>query len=431
MSSGAAGAAAALRGTFAALAITLNPRVLRAAGDGDDGQALRRVLRDAPPPIADVARWWSAQDRSAREELLRSIPRAIGNLDGVDWADRFAANARTVARERDAVEQALASDPSNAELRARRRGLKLWASERRVLPEPRTGGEHTVRGHDLLGYDPEEGAVIEYSGPLADDGRGPWPGLDGLLLFVPGSETAPETIRYETNRADALRRDARPRTLGAITWANASFPSSLGEAARGTPAKRWGARLAHFGADLATRFAGDLVVVAFSFGGSIVGSAQALGFAPDRVLHLASAGLGPGVAAPSDYPHGDGTAHYALIAPEDSSVGFSQGLEFREWGHGASPLTAPGVTRLESGYRVDGERSSGLVRGHMGVWEPGSGAARQILAVVAGRDAELYAEPVYRGSDPDTGVALLDSPLHEPDYRPRRIPVPVRTAPRG
>jgi len=162
----------------------------------------------------------------------------------------------------------------------------------------------------------------------------------------------------------------------------------------------------------------DLTVLGHSYGGSIVGSAEAHGLRVERVVQIASAGAF--VDDVRAYTAGEcGTRRFSMTAPGDP-IQLVQGAGFRtrdeieqslrtvvgvlplplkplapavtlgvavvsadplQIGHGLDPDLVPGVTRLETGVRPDGHTP---VSGHGGMFEPGSTAWRNLLAVMRG-----------------------------------------------
>ncbi|MGO2111916.1 MAG: hypothetical protein ACTH31_09900, partial [Pseudoclavibacter sp.] len=57
----------------------------------------QRRLVDAPPRAAVVRVWWAGLSDEVRADLASFAPLAVGNLDGVPWPARSAANHRTLA----------------------------------------------------------------------------------------------------------------------------------------------------------------------------------------------------------------------------------------------------------------------------------------------------------------------------------------------
>jgi hypothetical protein len=123
------------------------------------------------------------------------------------------------------------------------------------------------------------------------------------------------------------------------------------------------------------------------------------------------------------YPATAKVPHYSLMAPKDYLVGISQSLEFGDLGHGGSPLTADGFTRLETGYRTAGDASSGQIEGHSEIWDFQGSTTEQMYNVIAGERVELYAEPEVIYTDPYSGRSTYSNPIMEPGYEPDMVNV--------
>src|SRR5690606_35272964 len=86
--------------------------LLEALGTSDEVTVRRLVaehpdaldaLQATPPDVAGVAAWWSALEPNARRSLLDAAPGVVGNLEGVPFAVRDAANREHLQRMIDAV----------------------------------------------------------------------------------------------------------------------------------------------------------------------------------------------------------------------------------------------------------------------------------------------------------------------------------------
>lgn len=288
-----------------------------------------------------------------------------------------------------------------------------WLAGRIVLRRP--DGSVVRQPHQLLRFDPRgDGEVVEVLGDL-DRAR-------HLTVFVPG--TGSDLHRYRGTLARMVPFAAAAPHLALVVWQGADFPDQpfddgvlpvrehVVAAAYRDAADRAGPALAADVAGLvvAAPHAGrDVTVLGHSYGGSIVGSAVQHGLAADRVVHVASAGTY------TEHPAGRGPRLFSMTAPDDP-IQLSQGHDLRDapqWlatvsppavaplalpvgaalrglvppgqvGHGADPDTAPGVVRLDTGRFDDSCR---LVRGHSGMFTPGSTAWRNLLAT-------MTAEPV-------------------------------------
>jgi hypothetical protein len=150
------------------------------------------------------------------------------------------------------------------------------------------------------------------------------------------------------------------------------------------------------------------------------------------VLYVAAAGMGDGVSGVDDFPHTSDVPHYAMMSRNDMVVGLIQGREGDLHAlHGQSTLTADGVTRLETGvidatradsddiedYNVPGNGTPSAIDSHSSLYTPGSTAFENMVAVITGGQAEVYAENeiIVAGGQPIT-IDGIDRDDYEPVY---------------
>ena len=103
--------------------------------------------------------------------------------------------------------------------------------------------------------------------------------------------------------------------------------------------------------------------IGHSYGGSIVGTAEALGLTADRTLYVAAAGAGVGVDDPGDWHNRNpDVLRFSMTAPGD----FIEAVQGIPGGpHGADPDEMNGVIRLATGIlrrRSVGGRPTGAQR---------------------------------------------------------------------
>jgi hypothetical protein len=365
---------------------------------------------------------------------------------GAPPAARYAANRVLVAADLDAVLTRLASAPPGA-ARAR---LGRAAAQRREwlhgwLTLPRADGSVRRRRHQLLHFDPRgDGEVVEVLGDL---GR-----ARHVAVFVPG--TGSDLQRYPGTLARMLPFAAADPRLAVVVWQGADFPDQPFDdgvlpvrehviaAAYRDAADRAGPALAEDVADLRRAAASDadVTVLGHSYGGAIVGSALRHGLHADRVVHVSSAGTedAPSQAggaqvfsmtAPDDpiqlaqgHDLDDAPEHLAhvspaALAPEAAAVGLALRslVPGEPVGHGGDPDLAAGVVRLDTG-RFDA--TGRLVRGHSGVFTPGSTAWRNLLAVMTGEPVQVLEPARWRIHLEPWSVQLDDGlpRLHPPRY---------------
>ena len=156
---------------------------------------------------------------------------------------------------------------------------------------------------------------------------------------------------------------SRPSPTSAAHFPAATRSPGLVDAANPRYALDMAPRLVSFSEDV-DRNARSIPVtyIGHSYGGSILGTAEAMGLAADRTLYLAAAGAGVGVDDPGDWhnrnPH---VLRFSMTAPGD----FIQAVQGIPGGpHGADPDEMPGVIHLATGYYDDGRLMAGPASAH-------------------------------------------------------------------
>jgi hypothetical protein len=132
---------AALRGT--------SPVALLGALPALDVPELRRLARAIPgtvrelirrpPSVSGVVAWWAALAPAERRTLAEGMPELVGNLEGVPFAERDAANRRYLDQRERELHATAAVTPGRGAQRALGRDLRLLAQVREAL-EPQPGG---------------------------------------------------------------------------------------------------------------------------------------------------------------------------------------------------------------------------------------------------------------------------------------------------
>ena len=344
-----------------------------------------------PAQAADVVAGWPAtsQDRIAsqiaamtpeqRQQLIDEFPKQVGNTDGVPWDMRVAANRVNIAQ---AIVDERADDPD-----AKRR-IAFYQGLLGEIDDPTRSGRRVDR--QILAFDPGRPALVELNGNL--------PGASSVAVLVPGLNTTIEGSGANTQTArrfvSATRGD-----VATITYLGGPFPgggnlaTALVDAANPRYALDMAPRLVAFSEDVdrTVDAAGRNIPVTYighSYGGSIVGTAEALGLTADRTLYVAAAGAGVGVDDPGDWhnrnPH---VLRFSMTPPGD----FIEAVQGIPGGpHGADPDEMPGVIRLATGHYDDGRLMAGW-EAHADVinWAP-SDAWRNVLAVITGDSQRLH-----------------------------------------
>jgi predicted alpha/beta hydrolase len=126
--------------------------------------------------------------------------------------------------------------------------------------------------------------------------------------------------------------------------------------------------------------------IGHSYGGSILGTAEALGLTADRTMYVAAAGAGVGVEDPGDWHNRNpDVQRFSMTAPGD----FIQAVQGIPMGpHGADPDEMPGVTHLATGFYDDGRPMAGW-EAHSDVLNCPSDSWRNVLAVITGNSEQL------------------------------------------
>jgi hypothetical protein len=365
-----------------------------AAADIDEAFAATPVPRAAatvpagawPVQAADVVAGWPAmsQDRigeqiaamttAQRRQLITDFPHQVGNTDGVPWQMRVAANRTNIAQ---AIVDGL-GDPAARQRAALYRGLLG------EIDDPAGTGRRIDR--QILAFDPGRASLIELNGNLST--------ATSVAVMVPGLNTTVESSAANTRTARRFV-SATHGDVAAITYLGGPFPLGnpvTGPVAAADPryALDMAPRLVAFSEDVdrtvdATGRRIPVTYVGHSYGGSIVGTAEALGMTSDRTLYVAAAGAGVGVDDPGDWHNRNpDVLRFSMTAPGDI-IEAVQGIPGGP--HGADPDEMPGVIRLATGHYDDGRLMAGP-QAHSDILNWPSDAWRNILGVITG-DREL------------------------------------------
>ena len=370
-----------------------------AAADADAAADISEAF--APPPIprasatvpagawpvqaSDVVAAWPAmsQDRigaqvaamtaAQRQRLIAEFPQQVGNTDGIPWDMRVAANRVNIA-------QAIidTTDPAR---------IALYRSLLGEVDDPTGSGQRVDR--QILAFDPGRASLVELNGNLST--------AKSVAVLVPGLNTtldgSPANTQTARRFVSATRGD-----VAAITYLGGRFPhgrnvtAGLVDAADPQYALDMAPRLVAFSEDVdrtvdATGRPIPVTYIGHSYGGSIVGTAEALGLTADRTLYVAAAGAGVGVDDPSDWHNRNpDVLRFSMTAPGD----FIEAVQGIPGGpHGADPDEMKGVIRLTTGYYDDGRLMAGP-QAHSDVLNWPSDAWRSILAVITGDSETLH-----------------------------------------
>jgi hypothetical protein len=310
----------------------------------------------------------AAMTSDQRQALLQEFPAQVGNTDGIPWNMRIAANRTNIAQ---AVLDS--HDPQRA---AFYRGLLA------EVDDPDGSGRRVDR--QILAFDPARSSFVEFSGSLAT--------ARSVAVLIPGMGTTVEGSASDTAAARRMVRATRGE-IAAITYLGGPFPhgdnlpTALAQAADPRSALEMAPRLASFSEDVdrtvdATGRAIPVTYIGHSYGGSILGTAEALGMTADRTVYLASAGSGVGVDDPGAWHNRNpNVLRFSMTAPGDV-IELVQGIPGGP--HGADPDHMPGVIHLATGDYDSGWPFAGPQTHTDIVDDPASDSWRNVLAVITG-----------------------------------------------
>ncbi|WP_231860841.1 hypothetical protein [Microbacterium laevaniformans] len=228
--------------------------------------------------------------------------------------------------------------------------------------------------------DPTSSAIGSYYGPI-DPQTGDIPAwVKHTAVSVPG--TGANMADFSESRAQDLYL-ASGYDSAVFQWAGGAFPQTIPEATQASYSEKLAPRLASF-------------------------------------VDSVNVSSGPNTAH---------VPHYSMMARHDAVVGLIQGNN-GDWNaiHGQSPLNAPSVTRLETGF-VDASdhgkgdmESTGVIDSHSKVFTRGSTSFDNMVAVITGSQAELFAPDDLVNTYSGAGPVFIDG-VDSPDYSPHYIEV--------
>ncbi|QIS41844.1 hypothetical protein GW571_06685 [Clavibacter capsici] len=132
---------AALRGTSPVALLAALPELdvpeLRRLADAIPG-TVRELIR-RPPAASGVLAWWTGLASDARRDLAEGMPELVGNLEGIPFDDRDAANRRFLDQRERELHASAARTPGRGAQQALGRDLRMLAEVRDAL-EPEPGG---------------------------------------------------------------------------------------------------------------------------------------------------------------------------------------------------------------------------------------------------------------------------------------------------
>ncbi len=396
--------------------------------DGSTRSVTAVDIAELQDPAA-IRAMWDAMTPEQRNTLIYDFPMLIGNLEGIPLRDRNTANRITAVAHRAEVEkqiellgllrdQGAREDmaPLIEDMKNEVKSIDAMLGDRNgehadekdasgqrfgeYLVFDENGTPATQKGVTIVGFSPLRDSYITYQGSL-DPVTGDVPDwMKDVGVLIPGTTSRLATFTVDIDRSKDLFMKSGTRAAY-FTWHGAPMPQfdldHLDEASRRGFADTAAPRLAVFTNSLRVPDGCDVVPIAHSFGAAVLGGAEYRGLEADRVVYVAPAGLGHHVDGIEDFPETGDAPHFVLQARYDAVVGWNQGVSGLDRGHGETdPLTADGITRLETGYldRDDPEggtiESAGEVESHSTVFAPRSTSMSNIANVVVGRPVSLY-----------------------------------------
>jgi uncharacterized protein YukE len=324
-----------------------------------------------------IAAQIAAMTPEQRRQLIEAYPQQAGNTDGVPWYMRVAANRINIAQ---------------AILDARRRLTGIEDPQQRDAIQRRIGLYESLLGdRQILGFDPTRSSLIELIGNL-DSAK-------NVGVLVPGMNTTIDDSAANTATAtrfvQAAHGDLAMVTFLGGEFPRGGFPDGIDDAMDTRYATDMAPRLVSFSEDVNRVVDGTgrdigVTYVGHSYGGSILGTAEAMGLAADRTIYVEAAGSGVGVDDPGDWhDRNPEVRRFSMTAPGDW-IASLQGMPLNP--HGADPDEMAGVVRLATGDYDDGRPMAGW-NSHTDVLNEPSDAWRNILAVMTGRPYGMYVEP--------------------------------------
>nr|WP_277605809.1 alpha/beta hydrolase [Glycomyces sp. L485] len=230
---------------------------------------------------------------------------------------------------------------------------------------------------------------------------------EAVTVLVPGgsAELSSANFNLYYNRAETFV-DAADGELAVVVWAGASWPSGWIEESWASWSQVAAENLASFTFDLRAQVGSGvpITLAGHSYGGAVIGLAETNDVVADRVLHIASAGMGYDVYRPEDLSE-PCRPRYSITAPGDP-ISYVQGMPYVPLlGHGADPDDFPGTLKLSTGSLPDSPEAvddygvslvergiSGKdvegVHSHSEVFYPESDSWDNILAVLLGGEPE-------------------------------------------
>ena len=313
-----------------------------------------------------IAAQVAAMTPEQRDRLVADFPRQVGNTDGVPWEMRIAANRTNIAQA--ALDE---PDPYRA---------AFYRTLLGEVDDPAGGGRVD---RQIVAFDPARASLVELNGDLTS--------ARSVAVLVPGMNTTIEGSAANTATARRFVAGSGGH-VAVLTYLGGPFPrgnlvSGVVDAANPRYALDMAPRLVAFSEDVDRTVDAEgaapipVTYIGHSYGGSILGTAEAMGLTADQTVYVAAAGAGVGVDDVGEWHNRNpGVVRYSITAPGDL-IQAVQGIP--RGPHGADPDEMAGVIHLATGYYDDGRLMAGF-DAHSDVLNSPSDSWRNILAVITG-----------------------------------------------
>lgn len=328
---------------------------------------------DHPPAPEKVAAWWKKLDAKQQKEWAKTVPRLVGNLDGIPPRVRSDANRECLKLDLADAKKRLADAKSDPELGSpfdgvRQLALTRLAEAERVadtlsrIDKAYGKGPTGAPPRELYVYQPGERTKVAISTGLLES-------AEHISVLVPGMGTTANDIGQYGNAAKDMRQQqwrasgVDPSKIAVLSWLDYDPPGStdvrgvkhddlatagaerLGNTLRGlTTVKDWPLN------------ATGLSVVAHSYGTNVAALALSQkGVSAGHVILLGSAGISTSIPSAAAL-HVPGGEVYAAQGIRDGWAGIGQALSGRtdptNPSFGAHPFSAE-ATSLD-GFELEG-----------------------------------------------------------------------------
>lgn len=208
----------------------------------DDGDTDRLALPPSGTDPARVGEWWHGLSIEEREELIRTEPAAIGNLDGVPYSARHEANVARIPDQRERLQGKLDElRNERGELSSGPRGTET--REHREYDERIERVEEKLDALDQLDFQVEEGnqlLALDTSGEgvRAAVGIGDVDTADNVGVYTPGMNSAVQDnmdryvdeVREIQRHADEMLDedpDRRGESVASVVWMDYHAPQDV------------------------------------------------------------------------------------------------------------------------------------------------------------------------------------------------------------